>query len=224
MGHVPKASRCQRSGHKETSAILHRILKDAYHTAGFRFLDIACGDAHHMKETLSDTRIETYHAIDMSREALLLAKKNLQGAPFDVELEHGDFVDAIQNASTGGKNYTVCWCSLSIHHLTTPHKKDFMEALRVRHGCQTLLIYEPTSLEGEGHIVGYMERYRKVTYDQWTMLTTEEQAQVIEHTSTCDLPQTSTEWQDLGKQAGFSKTTELYVSDNGLFRLYRFDV
>jgi len=78
--------------HKEVGTILHGALKAV--PKPFAFLDIACGDAGQMKRALAGTKVSHYHGIDLSEPALELAAKNLAGVPFEVELDHRDFVTA----------------------------------------------------------------------------------------------------------------------------------
>jgi len=44
---------------------------------------------------LADTKTRHYHGVDLSESALKLAANNLKDMPFEVELDHGDFVEAI---------------------------------------------------------------------------------------------------------------------------------
>jgi 2-polyprenyl-3-methyl-5-hydroxy-6-metoxy-1,4-benzoquinol methylase len=78
--------------HKEVGKILHATLKAV--AEPFAFLDIACGDAGQMRHALAGTKVSHYHGIDLSEPALELAAKNLAGVPFEVELDHRDFVTA----------------------------------------------------------------------------------------------------------------------------------
>ena len=79
--------------HRETGAILHRAL--AALPRPFAFVDIACGDAGQMPTALAGTKVRHYHGIDLAEPALALAAKNLAGVPFEVELDHRDFVTAL---------------------------------------------------------------------------------------------------------------------------------
>jgi len=74
--------------------VLHDTLK-AIHLP-FAFLDIACGDAGQMKHAFAGTEVNHYHRIDLSEPALELAAKNLKCVPFAVELDHRDFVEALE--------------------------------------------------------------------------------------------------------------------------------
>ena len=69
-----------------------------------------------MKRALSGTKASHYHGIDLSEPALELAAKNLEGVPFEVELDHRDFVTALTKRPEPAD---AAWCGLSIYHLST---------------------------------------------------------------------------------------------------------
>jgi hypothetical protein len=72
-------------------------------------------------------RCRPYHGIDLSAPALELAAKNLASAPFEVELDHEDFVEA---RTKRPEPADAAWCSLSIHHLPTEQKRRLLESIR----------------------------------------------------------------------------------------------
>ena len=113
----------------------------------FSFLDIACGDASMMKAALRGTKVRHYHGIDLSQPALELAANNLAGMPFEVDLDHRDFVEAMMRRP---EHADAAWCSLSIHHLATDDKLALMKAIRGAVGARGMfLLYEPTRRDGE---------------------------------------------------------------------------
>lgn len=203
--------------HKEVGRILHGALKAI--PKPFAFLDIACGDAGQMRHALAGTKVSHYHGIDLSEPALELAAKNLAGVPFEVELDHRDFVTALtrrpEPADAG-------WCGLSIHHLSTEGKLALLKAIR---GSTSgfLMIYEPTLADGETRD-GYLERFRRVNRPAWTFLSDDEWAQIDHHVTTCDYPETSATWCTLGREAGFSGAREIFCDPTGFYRIYRYEV
>jgi hypothetical protein len=79
--------------HQEVGTILHRAL--AAVAKPFAFLDIACGGCRSDAEGAAGTKVRHNHGVDLSEPALELAAKNLTGVPFEVELDHRDFVTAL---------------------------------------------------------------------------------------------------------------------------------
>ncbi len=202
--------------HKEVGKLLHDTLKALPNP--FAFLDIACGDGGQMKRALAGTKVNHYHGIDLSQPALDLAAKNLKGVPFAVELDHRDFVPALERRPEPAD---AAWCGLSIHHLSTDGKLELLEAI---HGSTSnmLMIYEPTLADGEDR-EGYLERFRRVNRPAWTFMTEEEWEQIDHHVTTCDFPESAATWLDLGRKAGFSAAREVFSDPTGFYRVYRYD-
>src|SRR5262245_60057447 len=80
-----------------------------------------------MERALAGTKVRHYHGIDLSQPALDLAAVNLADAPFEVDLDHCDFVEAIMRRP---EHADAAWCSLSLHHLSTDDKLSLMTATR----------------------------------------------------------------------------------------------
>ena len=202
--------------HREVGAILHDNL--AALPKPFAFLDIACGDAGQMPAALAGTKVRHYHGIDLSEPALELAAKNLAGAPFEVELDCSDFVEAVTKRREPAD---AAWCGLSIHHLTTDGKRRLLQAL---HGSTSdfLMIYEPTLADGETRD-GYLARFARVNRPAWPFLSDQEWEQIDHHVTTCDLPETAPTWLALGREAGFARARELFSDPTGFYRVYRYD-
>lgn len=202
--------------HKEVGAILHDSLMAVPNP--FDFLDIACGDAGQMRTALAGTKIRRYRGLDLSESALELAAENLDGVPFMIDLDHGDFVATL---AAGQDPSDVSWCSLSIHHLNTDEKRSLLQAL---HGSTSkfLMIYEPTMLEGEDR-AAYLQRFERVNKPAWTFFTPEEWTQLYHHVATCDLPETAKTWVALGSEAGFADARQIYLDPTGFYGLYRYD-
>ena len=93
--------------HREVGTLLHDTLNESFDQP---FLDIACGDASEMR-ALSGTKTRHYHGVDLSEPALELAANNLKEMPFEIELDHRDFVEAV---TLRPEPADVAWCSLSL--------------------------------------------------------------------------------------------------------------
>ncbi|HZJ12867.1 MAG TPA: class I SAM-dependent methyltransferase, partial [Methyloceanibacter sp.] len=201
--------------HKEVGTILHGALKTV--AKPFAFVDIACGDAGQMKRALAGTKVSHYHGIDLSEPALELAAKNLAGVPFEVELDHRDFVTALTKRPEPAD---AAWCGLSIHHLSTDGKLSLLEAIR---GSTSgfLMIYEPSLADGEDR-EGYLECFRRVNRPAWNFLSADEWDQIDHHVTTCDYPETAATWLELGRKAGFSGAREIFCDPTGFYRIYRY--
>jgi Methyltransferase domain len=205
--------------HREVSDILRQTLNDVFKSP-FCFLDIACGDASMMKTALRGTQVRHYHGIDLSQAALDLAAANLAELPFEVELDHRDFVEAMMRRP---EHADAAWCGLSIHHLPTDNKLRLMKAIRGATGGRGIfLLYEPARRDGEDR-AAYLDRFIRTNKSLWSILTLAEWDQICHHVTTCDFPETAAVWCDLGREAGFGEAREIFVDPTGFLRLFRFD-
>jgi hypothetical protein len=202
--------------HKAVGKILHGAL--AMIKQPFAFLDIACGDAGQMRRALSGTAIRHYHGIDLSEPALELTAQNLQGVLFEVELDQRDFVEALTRHAEPAD---AAWCGLSIHHFTTDGKLKLLRAIHAS-TSDFLMIYEPTLADSEDR-EGYLARFRRVTRPAWTFVSDDEWAQIDHHVTTCDFPENAPTWLELGRKAGFSRATGLFLDPTSFYRVYLYD-
>ena len=204
--------------HREVYARLHRILVDEA-VQPFRFLDIACGDAKATVETLKGTRVAHYYGIDLSQAALELASKALESLGCPVTLDHRDFVEALHDWP---EPVDVAWIGLSLHHLLAPAKLSLMREIRGIVGDSGLfLIYENASPDGEDRDA-WLRRWERQNQLLWTALTTEEYEAMKAHVRANDFPETTSQWQSLGREAEFGRVRELFVAPTDLFRMYCF--
>jgi ubiquinone/menaquinone biosynthesis C-methylase UbiE len=205
--------------HREVSRILRETLNDVF-TSPFCFLDIACGDGSTMKAALRGTQVRHYHGIDLSQAALDLAAANLAELPFEVELDHRDFVEAMMRRP---EHADATWCSLSIHHLSTDDKLHLMKAIRSATGARGIfLLYEPTRRVDEDR-AAYLDRFMRTNKPLWRVLIPAEWDQIWHHVTTCDFPETAAVWCELGREAGFGEAREVFVDPTDFFRLFRFE-
>ena len=63
----------------------------------------------------------------------------------------------------------------------------------------------------------------RTTRPLWTVLTPAEWDQVWRHISTCDFPETTAVWCELGREAGFGKAQLIFVDPTDLYQLFRFE-
>src|SRR5262245_32491428 len=205
--------------HREVGAILHNTLNQAF-ASQFTFLDIACGDASMMKTALRGTKVRHYHGIDLSQPALKLAAANLADSPFDVDLDHRDFVEAMTRRP---EHADPAWCSLSVHHLATDDKLRLMKAIRRATGERGMfMLYEPTRRDGEDR-AAFLDRFLDTNKRLWRALTPDEWDQIWRHVTTCDFPETAAVWCELGREAGFAQARQGFTGPADFFRMCRFE-
>jgi SAM-dependent methyltransferase len=202
--------------HREAYYTLHRILNNKMDNP-FSFVDLACGDAHNTVENLRGTKVGDYIGIDLSDAALKLAEQAVGSLNCAVELEEADFVN-FQEVLT--QRVDVIWIGLSLHHLTTHDKADFMKKAKdALKNYGLVLIYEPSCLEGEDR-VGYVKRFEQINEKLWTALTPDEWNSVMKHVSESDIPESASSWIRLGRESGFVDCREVFRDVTGLYSLF----
>jgi SAM-dependent methyltransferase len=185
----------------------------------FKLVDLACGDASGIVSAIGTTPVQGYRGVDLSAPALALAARNLDELACPVVLDETDFTTALGNRL---EREDIVWISLSLHHLATADKGAFMREVRSAVADDgAFLIYEPTLRNGEDR-AAYLERFEEIGRRDWTQLTPGEFAEAMKHVQTCDLPETVSDWESLGRDAGFSEVRELYKSPTDLFRLFHY--
>lgn len=204
--------------HREAYATLHRELLRHY-PHPFHFLDIACGDASASAAAVRGTAVRAYTGIDLSALALDLATGNLAHLGCSVTLVEHDFIDAIAEPDDP---VDVAWIGLSLHHLRTGEKLDFMRRVRalLAPGGR-LMVYENTSLDGEDRDA-WLERWDRQRPD-WHAYTDLEWSRLAAHVHAADFPETVSGWRALGHEAGFTTIEDLYTTPTDLFRLWSFN-
>ena len=197
----------------------HRIIKKTFDRP-FAFLDLACGDARGAVVALRGTQVAHYHGVDLAPPALEYAARNLEALDCPIELEHGDFIEAIYKRPEPAD---VVWIGLSLHHLDAPGKRNLMRAIRDMIGPDGLfLTHEPTCIGGEDR-AGFLDRYERIARSQFTALTPDEMDALIAHVRGSDYPENMESWARLGREAGFAKTELVFTGSPDLLRTFCFN-
>lgn len=204
--------------HRAAGRELHRILAGEVGRP-FRFLDLACGDARTTAAALRGTPVAHYRGVDLSGPALDAARAAVRDLPCPAELDQADFAAAVRDRPGSGD---VAWVGLSLHHLRTPEKGDFLRAVRAAVGEDGwLLIYEPVCREGEGR-PAYLDRFEATYRPLWPATTPDEWAAIAAHVRAADYPESPSGWAGLGRAAGFAGVRELFTDPAGMITLFCF--
>jgi len=203
--------------HRQVAQLLHDTLTTTF-DAPFAFLDIACGDASLANSALAGTLVRHYHGIDLAEPAIELAAANLAGVGYEVDLDHRDFVEALDDRPEPAD---ISWIGLSLHHLATADKVRLMDAIRRATRC-ALMIYEPARRDDEDRDT-FIRRFLAISKESWQALTDEEWNDIATHVASYDLPETTAGWLDAGRQAGFSRAREIFADPAGVLRVFRYD-
>lgn len=185
----------------------------------FSFLDLACGDAYYSSKTLKDTAAEKYIGIDVSDQALELARKEFVDLKLEASFERADFVNFLDFVDT---KVDVIWVGFSVHHLDTENKLNFMKNVKTalsRNGI--FMLYEPIFIENENREL-YFERFKETFYKHWKGLSQEEGEALLEHVKESEKPETTENWIKLGKEAGFDNSERVFTEKTGLYEIFKY--
>ena len=204
--------------HREGYAELKEILiKEMSHP--FTFVDLACGDAYYSSKVLKDTKVEKYIGIDVSEQALTLAKEEFSRSDIEARFVRADFINFAEIIETPAD---VIWVGFSLHHLDTPDKMQFMKKVKKALSDDGIfLIYEPILLKGEDRSI-YFKRFKQTFDIHWNGLTKEEGEYLLQHVRESEKPETSEDWIKLGKEAGFTEVEKVFSEKTGLYELFKF--
>jgi len=209
---------CDYFYHRRVHAELEYVLR-RYHSAPFRFVDLACGDAAGVAEVLRKFPVAHYRGVDLAESAIGRAQENLKVLECEVRLELADLTTALRGA-TGAAD--VVWLSLSLHHLATPDKQAVMRDIcAALNDAGSFLLYEPILLPGESR-QQYLARFQQINRPLWTELSDDQWQFCWEHVRERDFPETATKWLELGREAGFASAEPLFVDERDLYQLFLF--
>jgi SAM-dependent methyltransferase len=201
-------------GHREAYALLNCFLREN-HPEPFLILDCGCGDSSYMVKGLVGTSIAHYTGVDMSENALELAKQNLEGLGFDVELIPGDYAELMKTLKI---EPDVIWIGLSLHHLPAEQKRVFLRECRekLKHkGCH-MLIFEPMSWKEETR-EHYLNRWWATCWNDWSAISADDKRSFRDHVFTSDFPESHDAYQRLAEEAGFHGADLLMTDQKELY-------
>ncbi len=187
--------------------------------AGFRFLDLACGDAWTTAQALAGSGVGFYRGVDFSPEALALARKNTAGLGCGCDFFETDFRGYLKG--NHGK-FGAVYLGLSLHHLEAAEKREAMDGIRaVVSDGGVFFLYEPILQPGESRSA-CLARWKENMDRTWTPFPEAAKAAVWAHVESSDFPETPETWTALAEGAGFRSGVELFRDAAGFYSLLRF--
>lgn len=204
--------------HNELGVVLDRHL-NAY-TSLIDVLDLGCGDAELFVRSQYTDKVKHYTGVDMSNDALALAKEHLQAKPFDKSFIVGDFY---QYAMKKPATYDLIVVGYTLHHLSREQKETFLEHVK-------------EMLKPSGKIVVYdLVRKNKETRDEfidriclsfdqsWCEFNDEQLAGIHDHVRNNDQPETEQFFENQAKNLGIKYSTD-YRDDKAFYAFMTYQI
>jgi cyclopropane fatty-acyl-phospholipid synthase-like methyltransferase len=208
----------------EHDYMFHRDIHDALHGLAApvgRVLDIGCGDASIIAQTLTGLPAIVYTGVDLAPVALEAAAKNLSTAGVAARLEEADYMSFLEQADSGSFDTLVA--GFTVHHLIGDDLARFFRLARqALSPGRRLLLYDVFREEDEERMT-HLARSHAWRVEAWREMSSDDLAAIWLHVSSADYPKSESELLAHAGQAGFSiPSGPLFVAPTGIHRLYAF--
>ncbi len=206
--------------HREIHDAIHHHLNAVYNDT-FSVLDLGCGDARYISQTLHATQIKRYTGVDISADALHEARQNLDAAHIKSTLIQGDHTQF--SWMVGEQKFRVIIVGFSLHHLPAADKVTFFRACRshLRKKSGRMLVYDVMRRHHEDRD-SYLQRYHENAAEEWPTLNEQALKQLADYISISDYPESLESLTAIAREGGFKRSEVLYVDTSGFHQLIEF--
>ncbi|MEK6622684.1 MAG: class I SAM-dependent methyltransferase [Planctomycetota bacterium] len=193
--------------HYDIHRCIHKMLAGHFFQKPFSLLDLGCGDASFITNTLKGTTVSRYYGIDLSEVALKEAAKNLAGSDFEPTLVCGNVAENIVGLQ---EDFDAIVCGYSLHHLTIQEKEAvFSNCRRILREGGLILIYDIVRKRNESRDE-YLYRYWNISERCWTNISKEEIALLKAHAMESDFPEDMDYFLNQARKYGFKRLETPY--------------
>ena len=185
--------------HHEIYAEVRDLLARRARPAGYRLLDLGCGNARYLAPCLGEAPPAVYEGVDLSPAALAEARKYLAGLPGRVILTHGDLLETVESCVTC---WDVIFTGFAIHHLSPHEKLRFFRAAGrslSEEGC--LILVDVVREEGQDR-ESYLDDYLKYIRETWTEVPPDQLEEACTHVRHHDYPECLSTLKHMATEAG----------------------
>ncbi len=192
--------------HREIHALVRGALAARAGRGAYRLLDLGCGNARLLADTLREFPPAHYVGVDLSRPALDEATQQLRGLPA-VELREQDMLSCV--ASQADDSVDVIYSSFAMHHLSTAEKTRLVVQIgRVLKPDGQLILVDVVRAEGQSRD-SYVREYREMMTRSWADFAPEHIEQVWGHIAQFDYPEPVTSLAAMARAAGLTEPNVL---------------
>nr|VFJ73603.1 MAG: Methyltransferase domain-containing protein [Candidatus Kentron sp. FW] len=200
--------------HAEITKVAKSVIN---HFEAPSILDLGCGDAYVVSESLIGDRPLTYYGVDISDTALAFARENLAGFDCIPILINNDFLSELENID---HTFDVIISGYTLHHLKTENKRDFFSLVAKALAKRGIFIFYDVETEPNETPEGYYERVHHVLEAQWTNLDREILDAALTHIRENDKPENEAFHRENLEKAGFSFVERVFRDEWNRYSLY----
>jgi len=191
--------------HREMAGVFNAQLKERGHVGSM--LDLGCGDGGSIPAITDGCAWDAYTGIDVTSEALDLARVSAAQWRAPATFVLGDFNDQLPRLPD---SYDTILVSLAMHHLPPADKPGFFAAARDRlKPGGVLLAYEPACKPEEDRLA-YARRQAADFRHTFTELTVEQTDAINQHVLDSDYPASPGTYAAMAIDAGFATARLLF--------------
>lgn len=188
--------------HREIHARLREVIAGRAALGGYSLLDLGCGNASGLAETLRDFPPTSYLGVDLSPAALEGAARSLAGLPV-VELREQEMLKCLADLVPGSAD--VVYSGFAMHHLPQRDKRRMFEAIaEVRSPGGMLLLVDVVREPGESR-AQYLESYLRMVATEWPALSAAQLREVCQHVAEHDFPESGPVLEEMASQVGLTQ-------------------
>lgn len=192
--------------HREIHARVRSVIGARATRGVYSLLDLGCGNARLLADTLRSFPPVRYLGVDLSRAALDEAAIQLRALPA-VELREQDMLTCALGAAPA--SFDFIYSSFAMHHLATADKQRMFQA------CASLLpaggdfLLVDVLREGNQTREQYLNNYLKMMRTEWSAIEPQQIEEVCRHIAAYDFPETSSALAEMAQAAGFLDVRKL---------------
>ncbi|MBN9689399.1 MAG: class I SAM-dependent methyltransferase [Verrucomicrobia bacterium] len=188
--------------HREIHACVREVLMAQANHGRFALLDLGCGNARLLADTLRTLAPRRYLGVDLSPSALAEAAHYLHGLPH-VELREQDLLACAQDEAAASTE--VVYSGFAVHHLNTADKQRLFHAVaRLLRPEGSFLLVDVVRDEGQTR-EAYLERYLHLMRSTWTGIEPTRLEEACQHVAAFDYPEMLSALTQMSVSAGLGE-------------------
>ena len=192
--------------HRELHGCVRPLIAARAALGNYALLDLGCGNARCLAETLTAFPPAHYLGADLSRAALDGAALALKPLPA-LELREEDMLRCTEQLRPG--SFDLVYSGFAMHHLAADEKEQLFRAVAsaLSPGGQFLLV-DVLREEHESR-EAYLDRYLRMIREEWRTLTAEQVEEVSEHITLHDYPESFPVLANMARACGLGMARQL---------------